>query len=103
MKHPRTIVKEMDPNLSEEDGAFAAAMVLIAATQVGTKADRIAKRTGLKREVVRAYNRRLREQGVFIKNGKIACEWFDKKTGGIAFWMDVSVAEGLMNRVEFPQ
>jgi hypothetical protein len=98
-KHPRTIVKSMDPKLSETDSAFAAAMVLIAATQVGTKADSIAKRTGLKREVVRAYNRRLREQGIFTKGGKIACDWFDKETGGVSFWCDVSVAEGLMSRV----
>lgn len=98
-KHPRTIVKELDPKLSEKDGAFAAAMVLIAASQVGTKADRIAKRTGLKRELVRAYNRRLREQGIFTKDGKIACDWFDKESGGIAFWMDVAVAEGLMQKV----
>jgi hypothetical protein len=96
MKHPRSIVKKLDPKLEEDSGAFMAAMVLIASTQVGPNVEKIAKRTGLKRAVVREYGKRIRGNGIW-QGGKIACDWFDKD-GGIAFWCDVAVAEGLMNR-----
>ena len=98
MKNVREVVRKLDPNLSEKDKAFSAAMVLVGASQVGTNADKIAARTKLPRTTVRQYVKRLRKQGVFV-GSKISCEWFDKKTGSVAFWMDVCVAEGLMKRV----
>lgn len=98
MKHPRKIVKKLDPNLDENSTGFNAAMVLIGASQVGTNADAIAKRTGLPRRKVREITGRCRDGGLF-KNGKIVHGgWFDKD-GGIAFWLDVCVAEGMMRRV----
>lgn len=97
MKDLRKVVRKMDPKLSEQDESFNAALVLVGAAEVGTNADKIAERTGLARKVVRGYTKRLREQGVF-KGDKIACEWHDKEHGGVAFWLDVCVARGLMNR-----
>lgn len=96
-KHPRAIVKEMDPNLKEDDEGFKAAMVLVGAAQVGTSAEKIAERTGLPRSLVRKYVKRARQQRIFQRD-QIACDWFDEEHGGVAFWLDVCVLRGLMNK-----
>lgn len=98
IKTVRDIVKKLDPKIKEDDSAFKAAMVLVASAQVGPNTDKVARRAKLPRALVRKYGKRLRHQGIW-RGRKIACEWFDKTSGGTAFWCDVCVAEGLMNRV----
>jgi hypothetical protein len=90
-------VKKLDPNLSESDSSFKTArLMLTAATEGVFNADVLAGLVGLPRSFVRKRIKNLRDNGVF-KDGKVYCEWFDKN-GGIAFWMDVCVAEGWMGR-----
>lgn len=88
-------VSRMDPNLNGE--GFQAAVVLLSGLQVGADAKKVAKFTGYAPDLVEAFSLRLHRSGVWT-NGKTACEWFDKDNGGIAFWMDVCVAQGLMQR-----
>ena len=90
----------MDPNLSEKGSTFNIAMVLIAAAQVGPNADKIAKRTKLSRSVARKISARCREAKLFVGGKLHHGGWFDKKSGGTAFWLDVCCAEGLLRRAD---
>lgn len=94
----KNIIHELDPNLQEEDSAFSSAMILLAAAEVGPNADDIASLTNLSSEAVKERFARLEQNGVF-KDGKIYCDWFDEETGTTAFWLDVCIAEGTINRV----
>ena len=93
----RKEVKRMDQNLNEEDTSFKAAVVLFSALEVGPSAPKVAEFTGYPLTLCQEFSARLRESGVW-KDGKTHCEWFDEKYGEIAFWMDVCVAQGLVER-----
>ena len=93
----KKVLKELDPNLSSDSEAFKAGLILLAALDVGTSVGAIRGATELPLTTVRLACRNLRSSGVF-KGGKIYCEWDDEKSGGIAFWMDVAVANGLIQR-----
>ena len=99
MKSPRTIVRAMDDKLAEDSQAFTVAVVLVAAAQVGPNADRIAKRGRLTRAVARSWAKRARSAGVFQGPRIHHSGWFDKKSGGISFWLDVATVEGYLQRV----
>lgn len=88
----------MDPNLSESDPGFKYGLVMLTACQVGPNADKIARRACLPRSEARKLAADCRRNGVF--SGKYivgAAEWF-KPGGGMAFWCDVCVAQGLLKR-----
>lgn len=95
LKQVKAEVKKLDPQLSENDTSFTTAVILISGLVIGANADKVARFTGYRRSEVRDRATRLRENGVW-QRGKTCCEWFEKETGGIAFWMDVMVADGLM-------
>jgi len=88
-------VQRLDPKTAPEEPAFKTGVLLLSALQVGPNVDRLAKFTGYSKTFIRERAKRCRENGIFI-GSKVACEWFDKECGGVAFWMDVLVAEGLM-------
>jgi len=89
-------VMKLDPKTGPDDPVFSTAVFMLAALQVGANADRVAKFCGYRRDYVRERARRLREAKVWV-GGKTNCEWFEEN-GGIAFWCDVLVAEGLLDR-----
>jgi len=92
-------VTEMDPALDPTDQCYAAAVVLLASVQVGTSVERVRQLTGYSRQVIRDFAKRLRENGVW--KGKEVCgDWRDEKTEGVAFWCDVCVAVGWINRAD---
>jgi hypothetical protein len=97
MKSVKTILREMDPNLKPDDDAYPAAAALVAAATVGTSADKIARRARIPRSKARAIAARCREAGLFAA-GKISHGGWFGKDGGIAFWLDVAVAQGYMER-----
>lgn len=92
-------IMQLDPKLLPEDPGFLAACVLLSSAVVGPNADKIAHFLGERRLDVRIIGRRLREQGVWNRN-RVMCDWLDKDTGVCAFWLDVCVARGWMNRTE---
>lgn len=94
----RREVRKLDKNLLESDPTFPTAMVLLAATAVGTNSDEIAKATELPRSQVRSIAAKARVQGIF-RGGQVQHSGWFEEDGGFAFWLDVCVAQGLMNRV----
>ena len=90
-------VRRMDPKVSGE--SFKAAVVLLAALVVGPSAPQVSAFTGYPIGLCREFSARLRESGVW-KDGKTHCEWFDDKCGGTAFWLDVAVAQGFVERAK---
>lgn len=89
-------VRQMDPSV---DGrAVKAATVLLAALQEGTSPDRLVAFTGYSRKTVVEFVVNLRTGGVFTDDGHITGgAWFEEG-GGVAFWLDVSVALGYVKK-----
>jgi len=101
----REMVHELDPKLDEKDDSFLSAMVLLSALEVGTDTDKIADFLSVPREDIVDRVMRLYDNGVFSDDaehpdGVVRCEWMKEETGGIAFWLDVAVAEGFVERVK---
>lgn len=84
--------KTIDPN-SE---AFKTAVILLSSAVVGPNVKKIAKFSKLPRPLISEKAKNLRKGGVWVKD-KLAVEWFDEN-GGIAFWADCLVADGLLER-----
>ena len=54
--------------------------------------------TGVSPRVVAEYARNLRASGVWTPDGKTAGQWDDEESGLLAFWLDVWVGQGLLER-----
>ena len=93
----RKEVKNMDPNLDARTMAFKAAVCLLSGLQVGTNPSAIAEFTGFPLKTVQGFAEHLVKSGVW-NDGKTYCNWFDEEHGGIAFWCDVAVAQGYLQR-----
>jgi hypothetical protein len=57
----------------------------------------MSRRTRIPSRSVAEFAERLRADGVWTPDGRTACEWADEH-GLLAFWMDVWVAQGLLER-----
>ena len=85
---------------TEDSGPdFDAACVLLASAVVGPDAGRIARHLDVPAARVRPLARRLRANGVWC-GGRVHGDWFDEKTGGIAFCLDIGVATGMFERAD---
>ena len=90
-------VRRLDPSLTRDDRAFETALILLASAVEGPSIERIAYLTNIPRSRVAERGRRLRKNRVWSGN-RVVANWFDKESGGIAFWLDVLVADGFMAR-----
>lgn len=90
-------VRELDPDLDEQDDGFKAAMVLVAGLMVGPITSKVSELTKLPLAFVEKCASNLEASGVW-KDGKTHADWDDPEQGGWAFWMDVLVAEGMLER-----
>lgn len=95
-------LKEVDPDLVEDNETGKAAKVLFAAALVGADIKRVAKSSGLSRRDVSRIVERLRKNGIW-KNGRIYHSgWFDDTSedgaGNVAFFLDVMCGAGLIER-----
>ena len=97
---------QLDPGLSSADKEFEAAAVLLASLEIGPSANRIAQELGYPRAKVREYGKRLRDNGVWVKD-KVCFEEIegddeeDKDAKLVLqFWLYVCVAVGLIIRVD---
>lgn len=99
LKQIKRGIHKMDKALREDDDSFKVATILLAGLQVSPKDKEVSEFTGLPLNFVRAVGKRLRANGVW-NGGKTYADWFDDKNGGIAFWMDVCVGQGLIERVD---
>lgn len=94
----KAAIREMDPDLDENEPAFKTATLLLASTQIGHDQWKLAKFCRLPRSYVRERAENFKANGIW-RNGKIiAGNWFDEEEGGIAFWLDVTVGDGLLQR-----
>ena len=93
-------VKRLDPTMSEKDEAFFIASVLLSGLAVGADYKQISKFLGVRSGKVFKYKKNLEEAEIWTKDGRTSCNWFNKKTGSIAFWMDVLVAQGMLERTD---
>lgn len=91
-------VTELDPDLDPTDPTYHVAALLLASATVGTDPFTLAAFTGEHIEWVMQIAVRLRASGVWEDDG-VACNWWDEESGGLEFWLDVLVAQGLMERV----
>ncbi len=99
----RRWVRQMDPTLSPDDVASEAAVVMLAALQLGNKDPRrLSEFTGVPLARVNQFAERLKASGIWLADGKTACNWFDDKKDVLNadFWLDVAVAIGSLKRGE---
>ena len=90
-------VKKLDPKLKKNEETFKIATILLSSIQVGADPKAIAKFLDIGVKEVEKYEKNLRKSKVW-QGKKVACEWFEKEAGGVAFWCDVLVAQGLVKR-----
>ncbi len=92
----RRDVGNMDVSLGSY--AFQAAMTLLASELVGPYADRVATFLGYAPGLVQVIAARLQEAKIW-ESDDVRCEsWFDPEKGGVAFLLDLMVAEGKLIR-----
>lgn len=90
-------VQHLDPKMTNpQEDSFRTAVLLLAALQETPNILKLTKFTGYPREFVRERVQRARKAKIFV-GAEVACEWFEEN-GGIAFWCDVLVVEGLLSR-----
>lgn len=92
-----TEVKRLDQNLKKSEEGFKVACILLTSLSTGANSEKIAKFLDINVRDIRKYEKKLRENKVWVKD-KVACDWMNKENGGISFWMDVNVALGFVKR-----
>jgi hypothetical protein len=94
------ILLEIDPKMDQMDDGWQAAMFLLASLSVGCDAQEIADALEFDPAWCGAMAERARSQGIW-KDGEVAsyAEWQSEEDGGIAFFMDVNVLSGDINRL----
>ena len=90
-------VQRMNAPAQAGSTTFNAALLLQAASHLGQNVDRLARFTGISREVVARSARRLVDNGVW-SGGKTVSSWIDDPEALDDFWADVAVAEGKLCR-----
>jgi hypothetical protein len=85
----------MDPQLDAASDTFRTAVLLLSLALVGVT--KVRSFTGYTGAFVNGRIARLRQNGILERGGAINANWFNDG-GGFDFWMDVCVAEGLMER-----
>lgn len=93
------IVRSMDKKIDVTSEEFWIACILLDAALLGANSKLIAKDLELPLKFVESYETRLRESKTWV-GSKTHCEWLDKENGGIAFWCDVLVAQGLIQKAK---
>jgi len=100
LKMVETEIKRLDPKLEVDSKGFKIAVLLLASALIGANMRRLSKFTGYPLKFIRAIARRCRKNKVWI-GGRVNSEpWFEKKLGGINFWLDVCVGKGYVRKRE---
>lgn len=96
----KNIIKSLDPPIKEYEEGFKCAIVLLSCTEKPPRIKDIVEFTNIERPLVAKYMRNFKANKFFTSTGKINHSgWFDKDTGGIAFYCDVNVGLGYLRRV----
>ena len=107
MKPPPTVhelekeVCRMDPGMRGKDHKDERqASVILLGAALGTllhNVEDIIAKTGYSRDLVRKVVKNAKLNHIWC-SGKTHCEWFDKESGGVAFFCDVAVCLGWLQR-----
>ena len=96
VKEVRKITEEGDKN-SETNKI---GQILLASTFKGTDEKGIAEFLEMDFNYVNKIGKSLRKNKIWTKDNMVSGEdWFEEKSGGIAFVLDILVAQGLLKRV----
>jgi len=91
-------IRRLDPKLKTTDPAFTTAVILMASAIVGADARAISKYSAIPLSEVTKRSKNFRKQKVWVGEKVRHSGWFDKETGGIAFWLDVAIGQGYLAR-----
>jgi hypothetical protein len=102
LKQLHNAVLKFEPNEVVGSEEYYAMLFLLTALQVGANLKRCCRFMKIKPYSweygkIHKFRNNLHRSGVW-KNGKIYADWFDKKTGGVAFIYDVCVCLGTIKR-----
>lgn len=97
VKSLRSEVRSFDPALDPESETFRCAVLLLAALEVGQNLARLSRYTQYPRGFVARCARRLVDNGIW-RGGETVSSWTDRGPAHQAFWKDVGVAEGKLQR-----
>ncbi len=89
-------VKEMDPQLNTECDDFKVAVILLSILEVGPNESKLYQFTGYPFPKICIYLARLKKNGI-IDDKYLYINWGDKD-GAVAFWCDVLVATGKLEK-----
>jgi len=92
-------VRILDPELSEDSPDFRAAVYLLSAANLGPASGYLKTFTGFKYKEIYKWNKNAKNNGLFKNNTLYHSGWIDDDTGGIGFWLDVLILQGLIARV----
>ncbi len=95
----RQQIRKLDKNCDPATQEGQAAALMLAALKHGCRQTReLARVTGVPLRDAFDIARRLRANRIWRSDGRTHADWANEETGAIAFWCDVAVACGLMNR-----
>lgn len=90
-------IKKLDPKLKKSDEYFEIATILLSGLVVGANVKKISDFLNLSIQKVKQYEKNLRKNGIWKGEKTYGEEWF-KKNGGLAFWLDVHVVKGYLEK-----
>lgn len=97
----KNIIKSLDPEIKENDEAYKCALVLLACVEKPHRIKDIVEFTNVEKQLVAKYLRNFRANKLITGTGRINHGgWFDEETGGLAFYCDVNVGLGYLQRDE---
>lgn len=98
LQEVRDRIAAYDSGAEHSDVTREAALILLAAAEIGQNVDRLARFTGLRREIVARAARRLVDNGVW-RGGNTVARWRENADDAESFWLDAAVAEGRLCRL----
>lgn len=100
VKGCKKTVQELDPNWSEADEGFRAAVIMLYGSMRGIHhAKTLCAKTGYDQALCNKVAANLRKNGIW-QGEKTHCNWHDKENGGMSFMLDVNIALGYMARIK---
>lgn len=97
----KNIIKSLDPKIKESDEGYKCAIVLLACTETPHRIKDIVEFTKIEKPLVEKYMRNFRANKLITSSGKINHSgWFDEETGALAFYCDVNIGLGYLQRDE---
>lgn len=93
-----SVIRELDPDLKETEPEFKAAVILLLIPEVGTDAKSLSHCTGYPKWMIKNFLEKW-EQGGLLRDGIVHHGgWFDEDAGAVAFWLDVMIGTGTVER-----